>query len=300
VPRRVLITGAASGLGRALASRFAAGGDRVLLTDVDEVAVQRAADALAADAGADVAALHLDVRDEAGWQRARAWVRREWGGLDVLVNNAGVAGGGRFAAIPVEDWEWILDVNLLGVVRGCRTFVGDLQAQGHGHLVNVASLAGLLTPPVMSSYNVSKAGVVALSETLRSELAPAGVGVTCVCPGFFATNLVSSLRTPDPAVATLVRKLMGASPTSAEQVADLVHDAVRRDRFLVLTERTGRVAWAVRKLAPPLYRQRAASAAERLLARIARDGAPDDAAPDGRAGDAQVAPARTTGDGPSR
>jgi NAD(P)-dependent dehydrogenase (short-subunit alcohol dehydrogenase family) len=268
--RRVLVTGAASGLGRATAARFAASGDRVLLTDVDEVAVRRAADELGMTAGpGQVLAHHLDVRDDAGWAEVRDRVHRAWGGLDVLVNNAGVAGGGRFAAVPIEDWEWILEVNLLGVVRGCRTFVPDLQAQGAGHVVNVASLAGLLVPPVMASYNVSKAGVVALSETLRSELAPAGVGVTCVCPGFFATNLLASLRTPDPAIASLVRKLMGASPTNADEVADRIHDAVRRDRFLVLTERSGRLAWATKRLVPPLYRHRATAAAERLLARVA-------------------------------
>jgi NAD(P)-dependent dehydrogenase (short-subunit alcohol dehydrogenase family) len=270
--RRVLVTGAASGLGRATAARFAASGDRVLVTDVDEVAVQRTAGELSRSTGpGQVLAHHLDVRDDADWAGVRDRVHREWGGLDVLVNNAGVAGGGRFEAVPIEDWEWILEVNLLGVVRGCRTFVPDLQAQGSGHIVNVASLAGLLVPPVMASYNVSKAGVVALSETLRSELAPAGIGVSCVCPGFFATNLLASLRTPDPAIESLVRKLMGTSPITADEVAERIFEAVRRDRFLVLTERTGRVAWLTKRLVPPLYRHRATSAAERLLARVARD-----------------------------
>jgi NAD(P)-dependent dehydrogenase (short-subunit alcohol dehydrogenase family) len=276
--RRVLVTGAASGLGRATATRFAAAGDRVLITDVDGVAARRAAtelaDARGADADGEVAALTLDVRDDAAWEAARDWVHRAWGGLDVLVNNAGVAGGGRFDAVPIEDWEWILEINLLGVVRGCRTFVPDLKAQGSGQIVNIASLAGLLVPPVMSSYNVSKAGVVALSETLRSELAPTGVGVTCVCPGFFPTNLMASLRTPDVAIERLVHKLMGSSPITAEAVAELIHDAVVRDRPLVLTERTGRLAWWTKRLAPPLYRRRATDAASRLLARVERDAAP--------------------------
>jgi NAD(P)-dependent dehydrogenase (short-subunit alcohol dehydrogenase family) len=272
--RRVLVTGAASGLGRATATRFATAGDRVLLTDVDGAAAEDVATALADDLGADatgeVAALALDVRDDAAWEAARGWIRREWGGLDVLINNAGVAGGGRFEAVSVEDWEWILEINLLGVVRGCRTFVPDLKEQRSGQIVNIASLAGLLVPPVMSSYNVSKAGVVALSETLRSELAPAGVGVTCVCPGFFPTNLMASLRTPDAAIEGLVRKLMGASPITADAVADLIHDAVVRDRPLVLTERTGRLAWWTKRLAPPLYRRRATTAAAQLLARVER------------------------------
>jgi NAD(P)-dependent dehydrogenase (short-subunit alcohol dehydrogenase family) len=274
LPRRVLVTGAASGLGRATATRFAAAGDLVLLTDVDGASAQlvatELADQLGADAPCKVAALALDVRDDAAWHAARRWIRREWGGLDILINNAGVAGGGRFEAVSIEDWEWILEINLLGVVRGCRTFVPDLKEQGSGQIVNVASLAGLLVPPVMSSYNVSKAGVVALSETLRSELAPAGVGVTCVCPGFFPTNLMASLRTPDPAIEGLVRKLMGSSPITADAVADLIHDAVVSDRPLVLTERTGRLAWWTKRLVPPLYRRRATDAATRLLSRVER------------------------------
>ncbi|SDD29518.1 short chain dehydrogenase [Actinokineospora iranica] len=114
---RVLVTGAASGLGRAMAARFAAAGAQVLLTDVDEEAGKAAA------AAENAAFLPLDVRDEAAWQRAREWVEREWGGLDVLVNNAGVAAAGRIEAVSAEDWTWITEINLLSAVRGCRVFV---------------------------------------------------------------------------------------------------------------------------------------------------------------------------------
>jgi NADP-dependent 3-hydroxy acid dehydrogenase YdfG len=272
--RRVLVTGAGSGLGRAIAARFAADGCRVLLTDVSAAAVAAAAAALG-DAP-QVAACELDVTDDAAWARARAWCSEHWGGLDILVNNAGVAAAGRVDAIAVEDWHWILETNLLGAVRGCRTFLPLLKAQRHGHVVNVASLAGLLTPPAMGSYNVSKAGVVALSETLRSELDPYGIRTTLVCPGFVRTNLAASVRSPDPALAELTGKLVNGSKLSAEEVADQVVDAVNRGRFLVLTERTGRVAWLAKRFVPALVHRRAVAAARRLRARSeggARSGA---------------------------
>jgi len=270
---RILITGGASGLGRATAARFLTRGDRVLVTDVDGDAAAATARALGA-----TGSLALDVRHDEDWAAARTWVEERWGGLDVLVNNAGVAGGGRFDHTPLEDWDWLLAINLLGVVRGCHTFVPLFKRQGHGHLVNVASLAGLLNPPVRASYNVSKAGVVALSETLRAELTPYGIGTTCVCPGFFPTNLAASLRTPDAAIQGLVTKLMGSSPITAEDVARRVVDAVERDRFLVLTEPTGRIAHLVKRTVPPLFRRQVDRAAARLRTRL-ESGAP--AAADG-------------------
>jgi NAD(P)-dependent dehydrogenase (short-subunit alcohol dehydrogenase family) len=272
--RRVLVTGAGSGLGRAIAARFVADGCRVLFTDVDAAAATAAAAALGE--APHVAALPLDVTSDAAWARARAWCAEHWDGLDILVNNAGVAAAGRVDAIGIEDWHWILETNLLSVVRGCRTFVPLLKAQGSGHVVNVASLAGLLTPPAMGSYNVSKAGVVALSETLRSELDPYGIRTTLVCPGFVRTNLAASVRSPDPALAVLTTKLVTGSKLSAEEVADQVVDAVDRGRYLVLTERVGRVAWLAKRFVPALVHRQAVAAARRLRDRIdggARSGA---------------------------
>ena len=252
--RRVLVTGAASGLGKAMAAGFAAAGARVLHTDL-----------IAPDAEH---ALSLDVTDDAAWARARAWVEEHWGGLDVLVNNAGVAGAGRIETVPMEDWHWIVETNLLSAVRGCRTFVPLLKAQRSGHVVNVASLAGLLTPPTMSSYNVSKAGVVALSDTLRSELAPFGVRTTLVCPGFVRTNLASSARSSDPALGDLTAKLVTRSELSPEDVAAKVVSAVDRGRYLVLTEPVGRLAWLAKRYAPALVHGRTVAAAHRLHRRI--------------------------------
>src|SRR5690606_11174933 len=113
--------------------------------------------------------------------------------------------------MPMADWEWIIDINLKGVVRGCRAFTPMMKKQGSGQLVNIASLAAVANAPTMSSYNVTKAGVVSLSETLRHELAPYGIGVTVVCPSFFQTNLADTLLTPETGMDTTVRQLQTRS-----------------------------------------------------------------------------------------
>ena len=193
--RRILITGAASGLGKALAEAAARDGAWVLLTDVDAEAGELARLEIAEmlrESGGDphrLAFLPLDVRDVNAWVQAREWCRREWSGLDVLVNNAGVAVGGPIADTPLTDWDWIIDINLKGVVHGVHTFLPVFTAQGAGHMVNIASLAGIANAPNMASYNVTKAGVISLSETMRYELSRKGIHTTVVCPSFFATNI---------------------------------------------------------------------------------------------------------------
>ncbi|HWE91207.1 MAG TPA: SDR family NAD(P)-dependent oxidoreductase [Pseudonocardiaceae bacterium] len=235
---RILVTGGSAGLGAAIAARFAADGAKVLIADINE------------PADSAVPFQKLDVRSDEDWARVRDWVEREWDGLDVLVNNAGVASAGRIERLSMADWDWILDINLKGVVRGCRTFVPMFKRQGHGHLVNMASLAGLMNLPGMDSYNVSKSGVISLSETLRYELAPYGVRTTVVCPAFVPTSLGSRLRSPDPVLAEAAHKMISAGKVSAEDVAGQVFDAVRDNRFLVLTHREGRIAVAVKRFAP--------------------------------------------------
>jgi NADP-dependent 3-hydroxy acid dehydrogenase YdfG len=231
---RVLVTGSASGLGRAIANRYRQAGAQVLVSDVDEDRAEAAAGELG------TRSIRLDVTSDDDWASARDWCEREWGGLDVLVNNAGVGAGGRFEKIEMADWDWIWEINVKGVVRGCRTFVPDFKARGSGHLVNVASLAGIMNLPAMSSYNVTKAAVISLSDTLRLELEPYGVHTTVVCPAFVRTNLHDRLRSPDPAIAGLMDKLMASSQVTADDVARQVVDAVAHDRFRVLTHKDGR------------------------------------------------------------
>jgi len=245
-PARVLVTGGASGLGRALVTRFAARGDRVLSADLSADLTGRDVDGAASTPDGAVVHRRLDVRSEDDWEAARAWVEREWGGLDVLVNNAGVAGGGRVELCSMDDWRGIVDVNLFGVVRGTRAFTPMLKAQRAGRIVNVASLAGLVHPPGMGSYNAVKAAVVAFSETVSHELAPYGVGCTVVCPSYFRTDLMRSMRGGDADLAATMTRLVESSPITADDIAVAVLEGVDRGDDLVVPDEPARAAYGLK------------------------------------------------------
>jgi NAD(P)-dependent dehydrogenase (short-subunit alcohol dehydrogenase family) len=258
--QRVLITGAASGLGRALALAWAKRGARVLIADLN---AERGAESLALcrDAGAAHAQfILLDVRKAEDFEAAVAWLQQHWGGLDVMVNNAGVAGGGRFDSISEADWQWMLDINLMGVVRGCRAVTPLFKQQASGSFVNIASMAGLLNPPAMSNYNVAKAGVIALSESLTVELAPWNIRTLVVCPSYFQTNLNESLRTSDDATRAALPKLLASSELSADDIAAGILAALDRGDSLYLPHERARAAWQhkladIEKFREELYRQ---------------------------------------------
>jgi NAD(P)-dependent dehydrogenase (short-subunit alcohol dehydrogenase family) len=261
-PRRVLVTGGASGLGLALVRALAARGDRVLATDL---ATQRP-DVLPASVGYR----RLDVRSDADWDATLAHLRETWGGLDVLVNNAGVAAGGRIDVATMDEWRRVVDVNLLGVVRGCRTFTPLFKQQRGGHIVNTASLAGLVHAPGMAAYNAVKAGVVAVSETLSHELAPHGIAVTVVCPSFFRSGLDASFRGTDAELEDAGRRMVRGSRRSADDVAATVLRGIDARRDVVLTDVEGRVAWRAKRFVRPLY----TAAMRRAATQLARGRAP--------------------------
>jgi NAD(P)-dependent dehydrogenase (short-subunit alcohol dehydrogenase family) len=244
-PRRVLVTGAASGLGLALVRTLVARGDQVLATDLQT----ERPDALPSGA----AYLGLDVRSDDDWAAALAHVRDTWGGLDLLVNNAGVAAGGRIDVATMQEWAWIVDINLLGVVRGCRTFTPLFKQQGSGHIVNTASLAGLVHAPGMAAYNTVKAGVVALSETLSHELAPHGIDVSVVCPAFFRTNLGASFRGADTEMEEAGKRMVSRARRSADQVAATVVRGIDAKRDVILTDPEGHLAWRAKRFLRPAY-----------------------------------------------
>lgn len=225
--RRVLITGAASGLGAALADRFEARGDRVLRTDM---------------VSGEDCDLTLDITKDDDWAAARDHVQEIWGGLDVLVNNAGVAGGGRLDVATLDEWQWITEINLFGAVRGTATFTPMFKAQRSGMFVNVASLAGLVHPAGMASYNAVKAAVVALSETTGHELAGYGVTAHVVCPSYFRTNLMSSVRGKDAALGATLAKLVDESPTSADDIAAAVLEGIDRGEEVIVPDDAARMA----------------------------------------------------------
>lgn len=234
-PRRVLVTGAAGGLGAALVAAFEARGDEVLATDRTGPLWP------------------LDITSDDDWAAALAEVERRWGGLDVLVNNAGIAGGGRLDVATVAEWQRLVDVNLLGMVRGLRVFTPVFKRQRSGQIVNIASLAGLVHPAGMAAYNAVKAAVVALTETAGHELAGYGVRAAAVCPSYFRTGLVDSLEGSDTAIGAVVAQLVERSPYSADDIAAAVLAGLDRGEELILPDDAARAAWTLKQTDRPAY-----------------------------------------------
>ncbi|MDB4941544.1 MAG: Oxidoreductase, short chain dehydrogenase/reductase family [Labilithrix sp.] len=247
--KRIFVTGGASGFGRALAERWARAGYRVCIGDIHEQRLEETLKILRGY-GVTAHALRCDVTKDEDLAAAARWLQENWGGVDVVVNNAGVAVGGGITETTMDDWRWIVDINLLGVVRGCRTFTPLFRKQGSGRFVNVASLAGLVHAPMMSAYNATKAAVVALSETLAVELADDGIMVSVVCPSFFRTNLTETMRAGTPDVAALTDKLVNKSKFSADEIADLTFRSVQRGEMHVLPHTEAKAAWAAKRALP--------------------------------------------------
>jgi NAD(P)-dependent dehydrogenase (short-subunit alcohol dehydrogenase family) len=240
-----VVTGAASGIGRALCARFAKEGMKVVLADVEEAALAQAESELRGH-GATTLAVRTDVSRADEVQALADRTLGAFGAVHVVCNNAGVAAGGLMWEHAQADWEWLLGVNLWGPIHGCRVFVPILLSQNEeAHVVNTASMAGLVTMPLCSMYNVSKQGVVALSESLAHDLALVGakVKVSVLCPGFVNTRIVDADRNrpeggPPSAMAQQVQGLLRqavAAGLDPSQVADDVVSAIHDERFYIFT-----------------------------------------------------------------
>lgn len=255
---RCVITGAASGLGRALALALAARHGRLVLADVQVEGCEETA-RLALEAGArEARAVACDVTR---MEDVRALSEGCEGDVDLVIHNAGVASAGPVGELPIEDWRWTLEVDLFGVIHGCHVFVPRLRRQGHGRLLNIASAAGLLCAPQMAAYNVAKAGVIALSETLRAELAGSGVSVTVACPTFFKTGLIDAGRFTGPGLRQLGERWMARGP-EADAIARELLRAVERGAFYALPMGEARWLWRLKRLAPGSF--------GRMVARLGR------------------------------
>lgn len=267
---RVLITGGASGLGREIAVRFGKNGYRVCIADRNEERAQETI-ALIDETPGEAFFEKCDVTSPQDWARTLVAMEDVWAGTDILVNNAGVASGGPFNWLSEEDWRWVMGINFYGVLYGCQAFVPQMIERKSGHIVNIASMAGVINPPGMSNYNVSKAAVISLSETLAVELQPYDVKVTCVCPSFFKTNLGESLRTPDEGTQVAMNKLMdNSSELSAADIADQIYQAVVSGEFLVMPHEKARFAYELKNKDLKAHMAGLAPLAEQLLQRAKR------------------------------
>lgn len=262
---RIMITGAGSGLGREIALRWAREGWKLALADVNEAGLQETLK-LVREAGGDGFTQRCDVRDYSQLTQLAQSCEEKFGGIDIIVNNAGVASGGFFSELSLEDWDWQISINLMGVVKGCKAFLPLLE-KSKGRIINIASMAALMQGPAMSNYNVAKAGVVALSESLLPDLSLVDVKVHVVCPSFFQTNLLDSFRGPSPEMKTQVGKLLESSPISAADIADYIHQEVARDVFMILPHEQGRMAWQIKQQNPQAIYDEMAKMAEKMQAK---------------------------------
>jgi NAD(P)-dependent dehydrogenase (short-subunit alcohol dehydrogenase family) len=239
-----VVTGGASGIGRALATRFVAEGMNVVIADIEEEPLAATAEELGA------VGVRTDVADAASVAALAEATIDRFGAVHVVCNNAGVGGGGLIKDMTLKDWQWVIDVNLWGVIHGVHTFLPHLLGNTDGgHIVNTASMAGLVAGPGIGAYNAAKYGVVAISETLAAELAveESRVGVSVLCPGLVRTNIYTSQRNRPAALRNEKRKT--TARTTNQEIADAllergidpaivagrVFDAIRARRFWILT-----------------------------------------------------------------
>lgn len=188
------VTGGASGMGLAMVRSFAAAGMKVVVADVEPAALQQVEEEFA-NANREIMTLQVDVTDREAMTAAADAVESRFGAVHVVVNNAGVAVGGRLDKMQYKDWDWVLGVNIDGVVNGLQTFIERIKKHGEGgHIVNTASMAGHLSIPGLGVYNASKWAVVGISETLQADLEPHNIGVSVLCPGVVKTNIFNSGR----------------------------------------------------------------------------------------------------------
>ena len=271
-----IVTGAASGIGRALSGALARRGATVVLADIDEAGAKLAADELSAGPPGRASAAALDVADAAAVAELVERTAQDHGHLDFLFNNAGIGIVGEVAELTLAHWERAIDVNLRGVVHGVVAAYPIMVRQGRGHIVNTGSLAGLIPSPMLTPYGMTKHGVVGLSTSLRMEAAAHGVRVSVLCPGVIDTPLLDKGNPPDlppvkdvPDGRELLTRAVGGTYPAASLAEDAL-DGVARNRPLIVTPRHARIPWRLYRLSPRLIIEGMPRAMRRTMARASR------------------------------
>lgn len=259
------ITGGASGIGAALSEALAAAGADVWIADRQVETAENVAQRLRST-GASAHAVALDVRDAAAFEAAIAETVGTSGRIDFLFNNAGIGIGGEFDALTLEDWTDIIDVNLRGVVHGVQAAYPTMIAQGSGHIVNTASMAGLITTSAQAGYAATKHAVVALSKTLRVEAAAHGVHVSVLCPGVVRTPILSGGeygRNRTLSRESLIKLGEALRPIEPDQFASAALRGVLRNQAIIVVPRWWKALWYLERLSPTLSMKTAAVALKR-------------------------------------
>lgn len=247
-----VVTGAASGIGRATAVEFADKGADLVVSDLNEAGLAETAAAVEGK-GRKAVAVGVDVSRP---EQVEGMIQKAidaFGRIDILMNNAGVGLSGEMRFLSLKDWEWIVGINLWGPVYGIHFTLPHMINQGSGHIVNVSSSAGLIASPGMSAYTTTKFGLVGLSEVLRNELARFGIGVTVVCPGFVRTNIFDATELRGMKDEAEVKKLPSWLGISKEDCAKDIVKAVRKNRFLIIPGPEMKIIYGFKRYAPFLY-----------------------------------------------
>ena len=248
-----VVTGAGSGIGRSFAYELAKRGGAVVCVDLNLAAAQDTVDQIKAT-GAKAFALQCDVGNAEQVNSVAEQAEQLLGHpVTLLINNAGVGLGGKFDEVSLDDWKWCMQVNLWGVIHGCHAFVPKFKKLGYGAIINVASAASYTAAPEMSVYNVSKAGVLALSETLSSELKKFKIQVNVVCPTLVPTNIIKNGRIPGQYSKLADHALMNYAFTTSDKVARLSLDRLDKEQLYTTPQLDAKLFWLMKRTSPSLY-----------------------------------------------
>ncbi|RYY80169.1 MAG: SDR family NAD(P)-dependent oxidoreductase [Moraxellaceae bacterium] len=246
-----VVTGAGSGIGRSFALELAKRGGMVVCADINLAAAEETV-ALLAQAGAKGFAVQCDVsKEEQVTQLAEQAGQLMQHPVTLVINNAGIGLGGKFDEMSMEDWQWCMNINLWGVIYGCRAFVPKFKQLGHGAIINVASAASYTAAPEMTVYNVSKAGVRALSETLSAELKKFDIKVNVLCPTLVPTNIIKNGKVPHKGL--LDYALTHLAFTTSDKVAKLTLDRLDKGKLYTIPQIDAKLFWLLKRASPDLY-----------------------------------------------
>lgn len=251
--KRAFITGAASGLGRALCLELAADNWTIGIGDINLEQLSVTHQEITKLGGKSIS-FNLDVADRNQFPEVGERFLKETGGIDVLINNAGVGDGGNFEEYSLDNWEWMVGINQMSVVYGCHYFIPTFKKQHSGHIINIASIAAVSCAPQMGPYNMTKAAVVAISETLYGELMDEGVKVACVMPSYFKTNIAAGVRGGDriKRITEIFLKRSGFQPP--EIAREILIRAGNGELYIALPK-IARNQWLMKRLMPTRFRK---------------------------------------------
>lgn len=248
-----VVTGAGSGIGRSFALELARRGSAVVCADINVESAQETVE-LIEELGGSGIAIACDVSKAAQMKRLASQAEKWFGEpVTLLINNAGVGLGGRFTDMSLDDWKWCTGINLWGAIHGCHYFVPAFKAAGKGAIINVASAASYTAAPEMSVYNVTKAGVRALSETLYAELKKDNIRVNVLCPTLVPTNIIKDGRIPDRYAKLADTALMNYAMTTSDKVAKLTLDRLDKGHLYTTPQVDAKLFWLMKRVSPALY-----------------------------------------------